>query len=64
MTFSLKQILALVGNLDDSPGEHVPRARFREFLKANVTEVGQIRDYIEECLRTSGISTAVRCRTL
>ncbi len=54
MDFSLKQILALVGNLDDSPGEHLPRARFREFLKTNVTEVGQIRDYIEECLRTSG----------
>src|SRR5690349_11120215 len=54
MDISLKQILALVGNLDDAPGEHTPRERFRQFLKQNVTEVGQIRDYIEDCLRTSG----------
>jgi hypothetical protein len=54
MDISLQQILALVGNLDDAPGEHTPRERFRQFLKQNATEVGQIRDYIEECLRTSG----------
>jgi hypothetical protein len=54
MNISLQQILALVGNLDDAPGEHTPRERFRQFLIQNATEVGQIRDYIEECLRTSG----------
>ena len=54
MDFSLRNILALVGNLDDAPGEHTARERFRAFLKENVTEVGQVRDYIEECVRTSG----------
>ena len=51
---TLKQILALVGKLDDSTGDETPRERFRRFLKENVKEVGQIRDYIEECLRNSG----------
>ena len=54
MSISLNQILALVGKLDDSPGEDTPRERFRRFLKENVNEVGQVRDYIEECLRVSG----------
>ena len=48
---SLQQILNLVGKLDDSPGIETPRERYRAFLKDNVQEVGQIRDYIEECLR-------------
>lgn len=51
---SLRKILNLVGKLDDSPGIETPRERFRAFLKENVQEVGQIRDYIEECLRLSG----------
>jgi hypothetical protein len=54
MSITLNQILALVGKLDDSPGDDTPRERFRRFLKENVNEVGQVRDYIEECLRTSG----------
>ena len=54
MSITLKQILNLVGKLNDSPGEDTPRERFRNFLKENVTEIGQIRDYIEECLRTTG----------
>ena len=51
---SLRQILNLVGKLDDSPGTETPRERFRAFLRDNVQEVGQIRDYIEECLRLTG----------
>jgi hypothetical protein len=51
---TLQQILALVGKLDDTSGDETPRVRFRQFLKQNVNDVGQIRDYIEECLRTSG----------
>lgn len=51
---SLQQILNLVGKLDDSPGIETPRERFRAFLKNNVQEIGQIRDYIEECLRLTG----------
>jgi len=54
MSITLSKILALVGKLDDSPGEDVPRERFRLFLKENVKEVGQIRDYIDECLRNKG----------
>lgn len=54
MNVKLTQILSLVGRLDDSPGEETPRERFRQFLKENVLEVGQIRDYIEECLRNPG----------
>jgi len=51
---SLNQILDLVGKLDDSPGDETPRERFRRFLRENVQDVGQIRDYIEECLRRKG----------
>jgi hypothetical protein len=51
---TLKQILDLVGKLDDTTGEDTPRQRFRRFLKENVKEVGQLRDYVEECLRGKG----------
>jgi hypothetical protein len=51
---TLTQILDLVGKLDDGPGEETARERFRKFLKENVKEIGDIRDYIEECLRNSG----------
>ena len=54
MSISLNKIMSLVGKLDDSPGEDVPRERFRHFLKENVKEVGQIRDYVDECLRNKG----------
>ena len=51
---TLSQILALVGQLDDSPGNETPRERFRRFLKDNAKDVGQLRDYIQECLKTTG----------
>lgn len=54
MSVTLNQILSLVGKLDDSPGDDVPRERFRRFLRENVLEVGQVRDHVEECLRSSG----------
>ncbi len=54
MSVSLNEILDLVGPLDDSPGEDTPRERFRRFLRKNVHEVGEIRDHIEQCLRTTG----------
>lgn len=54
MAVTLNQILELVGKLDDSPGDETPRERFRRFLQSNVTEIGQVRDYIEECLRSTG----------
>lgn len=51
MNVTLKELLNLVGKLDDQPGEENPRERFRNFIKSNITEVGQLRDYILECLR-------------
>ncbi len=48
----LSQILDLAGLLDDSAGNDTPRHRFRNFLAKNVTEVGQVRDYVQECLKT------------
>src|SRR5713101_476347 len=54
MSINLNEILDLVGQLDDSPGDDAPRERFRRFLRKNTHEVGEIRDYIEQCLRTSG----------
>jgi hypothetical protein len=54
MSITLTQILALVGELDDSPGNETARERFRRFLKDNAKDIGQLRDYIQECLSTSG----------
>jgi len=50
----LSHIFTLLGKLDDSPGEDTARDRFRRYIKESVQEVGTIRDYVEECLRTSG----------
>jgi hypothetical protein len=50
----LDALLDLVKPLDDSPGEEAGREKFRRFLKNNVREVGQVRDFVEECLRKSG----------
>lgn len=54
MSIALNEILDLVGKLDDSPGDETPRERFRQFLQKRVVDIGQVRDYIEECLRNSG----------
>ncbi len=43
-----------MGSLDDTSGENTARERFRRFLAENVQEVGQLRDYISECLRIAG----------
>ncbi len=54
MNITLDQILSLVGKLDDTPGNETSRERFRHYLKQNVKAVGQVRDYVEECLRKTG----------
>ena len=54
VSITLTETLDLVGRLDDTPGEETPRERFRRRLHDKVREVGQVRDYIEECLRTPG----------
>lgn len=51
MQATLKETLELIGKLDDSDGDNSPRARFYNYLKTYITEVGQLRDYIEESLR-------------
>jgi len=51
MSISLTQILNLVGSLKDDGDA---KERFRSYLRDNVREVGQLRDYIYECLRSSG----------
>lgn len=50
----LDALLDLVRPLDDAPGEETGREKFRRFLKNNVKEVGQVRDFVEECLRKTG----------
>lgn len=54
MSMKLGQILALVGTLDDSHDHDTPRERFRTFLKDNAKDVGQLRDYVQECLTNKG----------
>jgi hypothetical protein len=54
MSTGLSEILDLVGKLDDSPGEDTARERFRRHWTKKLLDVGQIRDYVEECLRIPG----------
>lgn len=51
MQATLKETLELIGKLDDSTGDNSPRNRFHNYLKSYITEVGQLRDYIEESIR-------------
>lgn len=55
MQATLKETLKLIGKLDDSAGDNSPRVRFHNYLKTYITEVGQLRDYIEESLREKDI---------
>jgi len=54
MDMRLNEILDFIGKLDDSPGSDTPRERFRILLKNKLTELGQVRDYVQQCLRGSG----------
>ncbi len=54
MSTPLDQVFTLLGKLDDSAGEDSARERFRRFIRENIHEIGSIRDYVEECLRTAG----------
>jgi len=54
MGTTLSEVLDLVGKLDDTPGDETARERFRRYLSKNVQDAGQIRDYVEECLRNTG----------
>jgi len=54
VTITLAEILDLVGKLDDSPGDDTGRERFRRYLGKHLLTPGQVRDYVEESLRTTG----------
>ncbi len=54
MAIPLIDVLKLVGTLDDTPGEDTARSRFRNYLQANVSKPGVLRDYIESCCGNSG----------
>jgi len=51
---TLSELLDTVGQLDDSEGEDTARERFRRMLKQKVSNVGQIREFVQECLGNSG----------
>lgn len=52
--FTLEQILGLVGTLDDSPGDDTARERFRFYLRNSLGSIGDVRDFVEACLRNKG----------
>jgi hypothetical protein len=54
MDMKLNEVLLLVGQLDDSEGDDTPRERFRRFLHESIRDIGQVRDYVEDCLRYTG----------
>lgn len=54
MSIALSHILSLVGKLDDSLRDEVPREQFRNYLQQNVKDIADVRDYVQECLRNSG----------
>ena len=54
MDMTLDELLEVVGKLDDTPGMDTPRERFRSLLQKKLTELGQVRDYVQQCLAESG----------
>jgi hypothetical protein len=55
MDITLNELLEYyIGKLDDSLGSDTPRDRFRALLKSKLTEPGQVRDHVQQCLRGSG----------
>lgn len=54
MNMSLAQVLNTAGKLDDLPGDDTGRERFRRFLRETAPEIGQLRDYTQECLGETG----------
>jgi len=44
---TVRELLELVGELDDSEREGTPRERFRNFLRQSVSTPADLRDYVE-----------------
>jgi hypothetical protein len=55
LSLRLSKILNLVGKLDDAPGDQAPRERFRNLIREEVKEIGQLRDLINEALANNEI---------
>lgn len=51
---NVRELLELVGELDDAEGAKTPRERLRNFLQRSVTTPAELRDYVETCVRNSG----------
>lgn len=54
MDFTLDQLLAIVGRLDDEPGFDTPRERFRRFLVERMLTLDSARPILDQCRAHSG----------
>jgi hypothetical protein len=54
MSIGMKDLLMLVGRLDDGAGFDTPRERLRRFLVERVTDAAQINAILDECQRSIG----------
>ena len=54
MDFTLEQLLAVVGRLDDGPGFDTPRERFRRFLVERMLALESARPILIQCREHSG----------
>jgi hypothetical protein len=54
MSVALRDVLTLVGRLDDAPGVDTPRDRFRRFIDERVVDVASARDLLNQCQEALG----------
>lgn len=54
MSVTLRDVLPLVGRLDDAPGLDTPRDRFRRFIDDRVSDVAAARDLLHQCQEALG----------
>jgi hypothetical protein len=54
MSVTLRDVLTLVGRLDDAAGTDTPRDRFRRFLDERVHDVAAARDLLNQCQEVLG----------
>ena len=50
---SIDEVLALIGHLDDAPGDGSGREKFRRYLRDNVTDPEVLQVYVNQCLARS-----------
>jgi hypothetical protein len=54
MSVRLRDVLTLVGRLDDGPGSDTPRDRFRRFIDDRVLDVDAARELLRQCQEALG----------